>query len=89
MSSDQTDWEGLPVPENEPDDKEILVWEVSPHFDSTYDVCVERSWQRMLEYVSDGLEEWLERYTVEELLEEPVKLSFRLRKMTVAEWRDM
>lgn len=84
----ETDWEGLPVDKNEPADKEILVWEVSPHFDSRYTDAVERSWQRMLDYVTDGLEGWLENHTARELLAEPVRLSFRLRKMTVEDWRE-
>ena len=83
--SEDTDWQGNKVPPHEPDDKEILVWEIEPHFDSSCTTYVERSWQRMLEYVECGIESWLE--SPEELVDHPVKFAFRLRKMSVAEWR--
>ena len=85
----QTDWEGSLVPENEPDDKKILVWEVDPHpSNSDYDVLWERSWQRMLEIVSNSLETHMERFTPEEL-REGVSIKFKLVEMTVGEWRKL
>lgn len=61
----ETDHEGRPVPGNEPDDAWICVWEISPHPHAAaqeYDVMVERSWQKMLNYVTTHLDELLEKH---------------------------
>lgn len=70
--------DGTPIPPNEPPDKIVTIWEVSPHLGNRdYDCLWERSWQRMLSYVGDKLEEWLESYT-EEQLRDGVSLTFKL-----------
>lgn len=90
----ETDWEGHPVPSDEPDDKSILVWEVSPHPQQTYsseegDVMWCRSWQEMLGTVGDHLEEMLEGVDREDLIHEGFAVKFRLRKVTVGQYREM
>ncbi len=77
-----TDHEGRPIPANEPDDAIIHVWEFSPHPNSEYDSCAERSWQRMLSLINDNLDIMLERYELSELMEEDFILKIRLRTMT-------
>lgn len=62
------DYQGRPVPENEPDDKVILVWTISPHpMTDEYSHLVCRSWQDMLDtfkYMDIFLEQLLEKMTV-------------------------
>lgn len=77
-----TDWEGRPIPENETPDTDILVWEVSPHPDTKFDVLLERSWQQMLDYIKSELDGMIENQAEDELLEVPFIISFRLRKMS-------
>lgn len=84
-----TDHDGRPVPPDEPADKAILVWHVSPHTgDPAYDVFVERSWQRMLEYVGSNLDYWLERHD-EGQLRRGVTLTFKLADTTVGEYAEL
>lgn len=88
---EQTDHEGRPVPENEPDDAEILVWDVEPHPQRPheYTSMVERSWQKMLEYVRGELDCMLESCDLEDLLDEPLVIKFRLQKMRKSEYMDI
>lgn len=79
--SEATDHEGRPVPADEPDDAEILVWVVSPHPGKPGYDLIERSWPKMLEYVRGELDCWLERSDLEDLEHEPVTLSFSVQRM--------
>lgn len=74
-------WDGRPIPDNETPDTEIVVWEVNPHPSDDDIVLLERSWQRMLDYVASNLDGMLERQDKEELTETPFNISFRLRRM--------
>lgn len=79
----KTDWEGLPIPENEPPDQEVLAWEIEPHPNREYDLLVDRSWHNVRDYFLVQLEEMLERFvadhTREELLREEFVVRFRVR----------
>lgn len=83
------DWQGREVPDDEPDDKLIWVWEVSPHIgDTQYTDYVERGWQDMLAYVRGSLDAWLESFTDDELYE-GVTLTFRRVQMTVGQYKEI
>ena len=83
------DWEGRNVPDDEPADKVIKVWQVTPHVgDSHFDSYVERGWQDMLAYLNSSLEGWLERVEPDDLAE-GVTLTFKLVDMTVGAYREM
>lgn len=86
----EVDHEGLPIDENEHNDKEILVYEISPHLtDGSYDSCIIRSYRGMLDFVSDHLETSLDNYTFDELLENPFTLTIGIKKMTVNDWNEL
>lgn len=82
------DHEGLPVPENEPGDKKILVWEVDPAIGNcSYDTWCFRNYYEMLDYVADNLDDWVSDHTTE-ACRKGLTLKLRLIPMTVEEWHD-
>jgi hypothetical protein len=84
-----TDHCGNPIPDGETDDTPILVWEITPHpTDCEYDCMVVRSYQDMCEYVGDNIDTLLEHVDQPEL-REGVTLTFRLKAMTLGEYREI
>jgi len=88
-----TDWEGRQIPADEPDDKLIHIWVITPHPQTGkgYDEMWERSWQSMLGIVKDSLESLLESREQEDLLDPDNKLtiSFSLQKVTKAHYEEV
>lgn len=86
--SDTTDWQGRLVPPDEPDDKVIKVWQVTPHPGGKHlgDSAVWRSWHDMRLYVKGNLEELLER---DEVMGDGLTLTFKVVEMTVGDYREI
>ncbi len=78
---DTTDWEGKPVPDNEPEDATIKVWSVPRMKTEEADLVLIRSYQRMQEYIEENLSVWLEDYTTDELMGSGAYLNIRLIEM--------
>jgi hypothetical protein len=54
-------WEGLEIVHKEDPEDTVLVWEIDPYLGNHgYDVAIVREWQRMLSFIEDRLEDWLE-----------------------------
>lgn len=84
-----TDYHGRPVSENESPDTIIKVWEISPHPDSReYDCCVIRSWQHMLDYVSNHLDDVLDRLEPEDE-KAGISIRFRVIEMTRGDYDEL
>lgn len=75
-----TDHEGRPIDPDEPDDAVIKVWQVTPHPQTRdYDYMLCRSWQEMLDIVSNNLDTMLDG-------ELPVTVTFNLVEMRKSEY---
>lgn len=77
------DWQGKPVPADEPPETVIRVWEVTGSDDER---LIFRSWQRVLEHVSDDVEISLSEI---EDVGHSITIKVRLREMTRAEYDDL
>jgi hypothetical protein len=82
-----TDWRGEPVPENELPETRIKWWEVDPHPTHPGYVLVERSWQRMTDFVGSSLDLWLE-IPEESQLAEGVTMRFRVVEGTAEQYEE-
>ena len=83
------DWQGIPIEGDEPDDKVINVWVISPSQDASYDETWIRDYHKALEYAGQSLELAVDTLQEDELLEHGVILKMKLRKTTVGEIKDM
>lgn len=82
--ADVRDWRNIPVANTGPD-VPVTHWECEPHPTSReFTSLVERSMPDFLESMRDGLEEFLEQFTEEEL-REGVTLTIRLRDIAPAD----
>lgn len=88
ITKKETDHEGRPIADDEPDDAQILVWCVSPHPGKPGYDLLERSWQRMLEYVRGELDCMLERCDIEDLEHDPFELKFSVQQMRKSDYLD-
>lgn len=88
MSKHKTDWQGKPVPDDEPDDKVIQVWEITPHPDGFHSHAVIRSWQDVNEFMCRVPEMYLDGSDETEC-REGVTVRIRLRNMTVYDYGEI
>lgn len=73
------DWEGKPIPADEPEGIDVLVWEIDPCLhDAGYDTSLIRDYFHTLEYMGEKLELYLDRMTEAELREHGLRLKIRL-----------
>lgn len=85
----EKDWQGRDVEANEPDETNILVWEVEPHIQSRdHDSCLIRGWQDMLENVRANLDMFLESFEVDEL-KAGVSIKVRLVEMRKCDYEEI
>lgn len=72
---------GRPITEDEPLNKVIKVWEITPHVDTSYDTLVEREYQKAVEAA---------KCVVEHLMDEPfegcLEIKIRLIEMTLEDY---
>jgi hypothetical protein len=83
-----TDYCGEEIPEDEPDDAEIIVWEVEPHPQTTeFDSMLVRSWQDLVGIMENSIEGMMERPAIDDLLHEPLVIKVRVRKMRKSDYQ--
>jgi len=84
------DWDGRPVPDNEPDDKEIMVWEIEPAHTSEYDGVLIRDYRKAMQYARERLESIMDGAGYEEEdLKEGVSVTVKLVTTTVREYNNV
>lgn len=81
------DWQGLPIKEEEPDDKIISVWQITPHYDSDYDSLITRDYNDACTFAEGIAVALMDTATEEELLDKGIKLEVKLVKMTLSEYK--
>lgn len=81
------DWQGLPIKEEESDDKIISVWQITPHYDSDYDSLIARDYNDACKYAEGIVVALMDSATEEDLLEKGIKIEVKLVKMTLGEYK--
>lgn len=79
------DFHGEDIPENEPLDKVVSVWEIEPCLDSSYDSAVIRGYQEAVEYAKEAV------LTLMDDIEDgfPIKIKIETVEMTLAEYEEL
>ncbi len=90
MDKKQKDWQGQDVPADETDDTVITVWEIEPHTSGAYTHGVIRGYQEAVAFAKSVLEGLMdEPDSEEELREEGLAVTMRLREMRLSEYQEM
>ncbi len=82
------DWEGKPITGQEPANKLVLVWQITPHpTDSSFDTCVERDYHKAVELAKEAIENWVDQADEECLKGDGVTVSMKLILMRLDEYQ--
>lgn len=84
----ENDYRGKEITRHELPCDEILIWVIAPplHQQSGIDEVWIRSYQEMLEYVGSNIQDKLEEFDVESLLQHGVTIKIELRKVSLEEY---
>ncbi len=83
-------WQGLPISDDEEPTNKIYAWKITPHLsDSSYDSCVIRGWQDMLNYVGAYTANYLENVDRDVLLDKGANIQVKLIRLRVSDYQEI
>ena len=80
------DWQGHDIPDDEPEDKKILVWEFTDT-DKVFESIQIRDYHEATEWASYHIQELMDNAGEEELKEKGLTITAKLVETTVGEYR--
>ena len=81
----ELDYHGHPVPTDETEDTEIMVWEIEPCLNTSYDYLVIRSYHDAMEHAQRVVESLMD----DPDQEFPVTITIRQKTMTLREYEEL